>query len=233
MGESARRVGRPSTFGREDIVRVGCRIGMRDLRVGAVAAELGVSPGAVYRHIGDRWELERLVGESLLGELQIPDDPAHDVTEHLVAVAVCLRGYVAAHPGLASYMLVLFPRGEGGARLVRNEVAALGRRGYGTDVAVMLAGVVARIALSLTAADELRQGVNDDSEFLGEHEVSHEILAGQGEIGPAYEQRWLISDDEYFRMLIGGAVRGFVAAAPAGRPRAGVIAALRESLEQQ
>lgn len=228
MSAASRPVGRPVVFTRADIVAAGCEIGLQDLRISAVAGALGVSPAALYRHIEGRWELERLVGEELLSRLRIADNPEHGTTEHLVSFAVALRAFVTAHPGLASYMLVLFPRGESSARLIRAQVDALGRRGYSVEVAVTLAGCIARVTLSLVAAEEQRRAANDGADFLSESENAHDVLTAQGAIGPAYERRWMLTDDEYFAMLISTAVRGFVAAAPPERPVDEVMAALRD-----
>ena len=49
---------------------MGRDLGMRRLSINGVAARLGVSATALYRHVEGRWELERLVGESLLAELE-------------------------------------------------------------------------------------------------------------------------------------------------------------------
>ena len=227
MAGLSRPVGRPNIITRADIVRVGCDLGMARLRVKAVATALGVSNAALYRHVKNRWELERLVGEQLLSGLQVADETHHDATTHLVSFAVALRAFVIANAGLASYMLVLFPRGESSARILREEVAALVRRGYSTDVAVAIIGAVARLTLSLVSADEQRRAANDDPGFLSEHEAAHQILDGQGPLGPAYELRWTLTDDEYFAILIRTVVQGFVSAVPAGTPLGDVVGELR------
>lgn len=129
-GVPARVGGRPPLIAVSDIVSAGRELGMRNLSINAVAARLGVSATALYRHISGRWELERLVGESLLAELEFVDDPARSVEDHLLAFGVSLHRFTLDNPGLATYMQVLFPRGEAGAQLLTDEIAALGRRGY-------------------------------------------------------------------------------------------------------
>lgn len=230
---SSRPVGRPNLVTREDIVRAGCELGMNKLRISAVAGALGVSTAALYRHIEGRWELERLVGERLLGELHVVDDPQLDAAAFLVSFAVQLREFVAAHPGLASYMLVLFPRGESSARLMSDQVAALVRREYSTDAAVTILGAIARLTLSLVAADEQRHSVNDDAGFLSEHQAAHEVLATLGELGPAYERRWILTDAEYFALLISTVVRGIVSTVQPGKPLNEVVAELRRQRRPQ
>ncbi|MFC7109128.1 TetR/AcrR family transcriptional regulator [Nonomuraea rubra] len=105
--------GRPRQIETADIVRAGRELGLRDLSMNAVAARLGVSSTALYRHVDGRWELERLVGESILAGLDFHDDPAHGPVRHLLSFALELRGFILRHPGLAAYVQTLFPRGEG------------------------------------------------------------------------------------------------------------------------
>lgn len=93
--------GRPRVIDEADIARVGVEIGLRHLSLNAVAARLGVSSTALYRHVDGRWGLERLVGESLLSELRLTDDPAHGVVEHLLSAALQLRSFLLQHRGLA------------------------------------------------------------------------------------------------------------------------------------
>lgn len=77
--------GRPALIAVDDVVRVGRELGLRRLSVNAVAARLGVSATALYRHVESRWELERLVGESLLAELELRDDPDDGIEGHLLS----------------------------------------------------------------------------------------------------------------------------------------------------
>lgn len=143
MGEPALRTGgRPRQIVVEDIVRVGRALGMRRLSLHAVAAELGVSTTALYRHVDGRWGLERLVGESLLSDVRLHDDPAHDTVKHLLSFGLQLRDFILDHPGFAGYLQTLFPRGAGGRRLLADEVTALGRRGYAPEAAIVLGSAV-------------------------------------------------------------------------------------------
>lgn len=139
--------GRPPRIDRADIVRAGRALGMAGLSVKAVAAELGVSATALYRHVDGRWGLERLVGESLLTDLELTDDPQHTVAQHLLSVGLELRSFLLDHPGLAVYLQTLFPRGEGGRRLLAGQAEALGRRGYSPDAAIVLSSAVASVAI--------------------------------------------------------------------------------------
>lgn len=138
--------GRPATITTDDIVRAGRRLGMRDLSVSAVAAELGVSGAALYRHVDGRWGLERLVGEDMLADLVLTDDPGRDLQAQSVGFGMQLYDFVIAHPGIGSYLQQLFPRGAAGRALLVAEVEALARRGYDTAAALAVTNVVARSA---------------------------------------------------------------------------------------
>jgi AcrR family transcriptional regulator len=58
---AARAGGRPPLIAVDDVVRAGRELGMRRLSINAVAARLGVSATALYRHVESRWALEGLV----------------------------------------------------------------------------------------------------------------------------------------------------------------------------
>ncbi|MDT5219327.1 MAG: hypothetical protein QOF15_1432, partial [Mycobacterium sp.] len=82
--DASRAGGRPRLISLDDVLRVGRELGMRRLSVNAVAAQLGVSATALYRHVESRWALERLVGESLLAELELFDDADDDTEQQLL-----------------------------------------------------------------------------------------------------------------------------------------------------
>lgn len=219
--------GRPRHIGTADIVRAGRELGLRELSLSAVAAKLGVSPAALYRHVDGRWGLERLVGESILADLELPDDPAHDPAAHLLSAGMQLRAFILRHPGLAVYVQTLFPRGEGGRRLLAAEADALVRRGYGEDAAIVLVSAVASIAIGYAAAEDAQRERADGLDEQRRGSLA-EVLA-DARLGPAHRALPEITADEYVRLWLGAAIRGFVEAAPPGRPAEDVLAALRDA----
>lgn len=226
MGSSARASGRRPLIHVDDIVRVGRELGMARLSVSAVAVELGVSATALYRHVRGRWELERMVGESILAELELRDDPAHDTARHLLSFGGQLRAFVLAYPGLASYLQVLFPRGDAGARLLADEVAALGRRGYATDAAIVLSGAVASLAIGSAAAQERAAEAAASTGYVDERDAVTAQLAQDSRFGGAHTTLPPVTVEDFARLVLTAAIRGLVAAAPPGRPVAEVVAAL-------
>jgi AcrR family transcriptional regulator len=226
-GVPARAGGRPPLIAVSDIVAAGRELGMRNLSINAVAARLGVSATALYRHISGRWELERLVGESLLAELELIDEPARSAEEHLRAFGVNLHGYALDHPGLAGYMQVLFPRGEAGTRLLAGEIAALGRRGYTASAAALLSSSVAVLAIGLAAQHELRAeaGRNDDG-FVLERDGAAERLAGDADLGPVHTAGAQLGSSQYLEMMLNALIRGLLTSATPGRPMTDIVADL-------
>ncbi len=199
---------------------------MRDLSLKAVAAKLGVSAAALYRHVDGRWGLERVVGESLLADLELVDDTGHDLEQHLVGFASQLRHHVLAHPGLGAYMQVLFPRGSGGSALLRQAQAALARRGYESSAAIVLASAVASIAINIAAGEEHATSAAAQSGYAEEFDSSWLLVNDDPTLGPSHAQLPKMTPGQYFALLTTAAIGGLIAVAPAGRPVDDIIADL-------
>ncbi|NLU64203.1 TetR/AcrR family transcriptional regulator [Rhodococcus sp. HNM0563] len=221
MAEPGRRVRKIDI---DDIVRVGRELGMRHLSLSAVAAELDVSTTALYRHVDGRWGLELAVGESLLDDLVLHDDPAHDATQHLLSFGLQLRAFVLANPGLGTYIQTLFPRGEAGRRLMVHEVAALARRGYTPDLAIILSSAVAGNTINYAVADENQQERAEGLEDQRRNVTNQ--LATDAELGTTHRELPTFTHDEYVKLVLTAIIRGLVAVAPPGRPLEQVVADL-------
>lgn len=225
--------GRPAKIVVDDIVRAGRELGMRRLSVKAVAVRLGVTATALYRHVDGRWGLERLVGESILAELRLRDDPAHDVERHLLSFALQMRAFVLEHPGLVGYLQLLFPRGDGGQRLLAEEVEALARRGYPPDAAIVLSGAVASLTIGMTASEENSMAAEEtDGDGLDrEREAVRERLSRDLRLAAPSASLPQVPRPEYVRLLLTAAIRGLIASCPPGRPVAEMVADLASTGE--
>lgn len=228
---ASRQGGRPPLITLDDVIAIGRDLGMRRLSINAVASRLGVTATALYRYVEGRWELERLVGESLLAELDLRDDPDVDTEEHLLSFAVQLQDFTAAHPGLASYLQVLFPRGDAGRRLLAVEVDALSRRGYSPDGAILLSSAVATLVISLAAREESNAGATGGdhaSGFAAERDAVANRLAGDPQLGAAHIGVSQVSNAEFVRLLVAASIRGLVAVIAPGRPIDEVVVELSD-----
>lgn len=220
--------GRPPTLALADIIRAGREIGMLGLSLNAVAAKLGVSAAALYRHVDGRWGLERLVGESLLEDLVLVHDPGDDLEQHLLRFAAQLRRHVRVHPGLGAYLQVLFPRGRAGAAMLERAQGALVERGYEPEAALVLSSAVASLTISLTAGEERAAAAAGESGYAEELESSWELVNDDPALGPPHARIPAVEPERFFSLLITAAIGGLLAVAPPGRPVAEIVADLSE-----
>jgi len=232
--DAATRVGgRPPLITVADIVSAGRELGMNRLSINAVATRLGVSATALYRHIGGRWELERLVGESLLADLELTDT-GDTIEEHLLAFGTTLHGFALQNPGLARYMQLLFPRGEAGARLLSDEVAILGRRGYTAEAAALLSSSVALIAIGMAAQHEMKaEASHSDEGYDRERDAAAQRLAADAELGPVHSAGMQLTAEKYLELLLNAVIRGLLTAAQAGRSIGDIVAELTNTGEDR
>ena len=215
---------RPRMFDLDDIIRVGRELGMRRLSMNAVAAELGVSSTALYRAVDGRWGLERMVGESLLSDLELHDDPDHDVEQHLLTFGLQLWDFIVRHPGLGVYMQTLFPRGDGGRLLMTHQTYALGRFGYAPDVAMALSCVIAGISINYAVAEDSRREDADELEVQRQEATAQ--LDTDEHLGEAHREIPEIEHARFVKLVLAATIRGALAAAPPGRPLDQVVADL-------
>src|SRR5437763_3157507 len=78
--------------------------GLAAVSMRAVATRLGVTPMALYRHVGDKQGLLDSLVERLLDELPSPD-PSLPPDERLGAMAVAMRSIARRHPDVFVMLL--------------------------------------------------------------------------------------------------------------------------------
>jgi len=105
--EGARR-GRPRTITRERIADAGIEIGLPNITIVGVAARLGVSHMALYKHVRGLEALKRLVAEEIFDRWRLPqpqDSGCGDLERYLVRFSSSMWQLIDQHPGLAPYLL--------------------------------------------------------------------------------------------------------------------------------
>ena len=124
-------------LGREEIVagamRVTKAVGLDHLTMRALAAELGVTPMALYHHVPNKDALLQLVADAVIGEIDVPPPDVGPWDVRLAALARDLRARVSAFPGVGAYLLgsdVLTP---GTDALVTSSVAMLESAGFSSE----------------------------------------------------------------------------------------------------
>ncbi|MFJ4770798.1 TetR/AcrR family transcriptional regulator [Streptomyces uncialis] len=221
--------GRPARISLDDIERVGRELGLADLTLHGVASRLGVASAALYRYVDGKAGLDRLVGESMLAELRVPDPP-EDTGAHLLRFAVTLREFVLDRPGMARYLQELFPRGTAGAEVLAGEITALVERGHQPEVAGVVCSSVAGFAIAQAAAQERQTAYltvgHGDRRMERQLAESRALLVSEGVLSKAHTDLPDVSFADYFRLVVTAYIRGLTDAAPPGRPLVEVMAAL-------
>jgi AcrR family transcriptional regulator len=102
-GDRARR-----TLTRERVVAEALAVisaeGAQALSMRAVAARLGVVPGALYRHVRSKEQLYDLVLDAVLAEVDRQADPGAPWAQQVAALARRLRAALEDHPGIAALL---------------------------------------------------------------------------------------------------------------------------------
>lgn len=100
--------GRPRTITRERIVNAGIEMGLPSITFVGVAAALGVSHMALYKHVANLEALKGMVAEEIFTRWQIPRAEAGQrggLREYMTVFATSVRVFVKAHPGLTPYVI--------------------------------------------------------------------------------------------------------------------------------
>ena len=100
--------GRPPTITRERIADAGIAMGLPNITFVGLAAALGVSHMALYKHVPSLEELKRLVAEEIFSRWQIPQACSNErgeLKQYLTLFAASVRDFVKAHPGVTPYVI--------------------------------------------------------------------------------------------------------------------------------
>jgi AcrR family transcriptional regulator len=104
--------------------------GVQALTMRSLAARLGVVPGALYHHVGNKQQLHDLVLDGVLAEVDLDLKPALAWTEQLKVVAHRLRRVLEDHPGVAGILKARDPLGPHSLALAEALLAPLHAAGF-------------------------------------------------------------------------------------------------------
>ena len=102
--------GRPPSITRKRIAEAGVEIGLPNITFVGVAAALGVSHMALYKHVPSIEALKHMVAEEIFTRWEIPrgesdgNGPA-GLKDYLILFTTSIREFVKAHPGLTPYVI--------------------------------------------------------------------------------------------------------------------------------
>ena len=104
--------------------------GVQALTMRALAARLGVVPGAVYHHVGNKQQIHDLVLDGVLAEVDVHLKPSLAWTEQLKILATRLRQVLEAHPGVAGILKTRDPLGPHSLALAEAFLSPLQTAGF-------------------------------------------------------------------------------------------------------
>jgi TetR/AcrR family transcriptional regulator, tetracycline repressor protein len=104
--------------------------GVQAMSMRALAARLGVVPGAVYHHVGNKQQLHDLVLDGVLAEVDVHTNPSLAWTEQLKILATRLRQVLEAHPGVAGILKTRDPLGPHSLALAEAVLSPLQTAGF-------------------------------------------------------------------------------------------------------
>jgi AcrR family transcriptional regulator len=115
----------------EEALTVIAQDGVEALTMRGLGARLEVVPGAVYRHVRNKQQLQDLVLDSVLAEVDVHLDLSLAWTEQLKLLAHRLRAVLEAHPGVAGILKTRDPLGPHSLVLAEAFLGPLQTAGFG------------------------------------------------------------------------------------------------------
>jgi AcrR family transcriptional regulator len=105
--------------------------GAQALTMRGLAARLGVVPGALYHHVGNKQQLQDLVLDGVLAEVDVHLDPSLAWPQQLKVLADRLRQVLERHPGVAGILKTRDPLGPHSLALAEAFLSPLQAAGFG------------------------------------------------------------------------------------------------------
>jgi len=100
--------GRPPSITHARIADAGIAMGLRNITFVGLAAALGVSHMALYKHVASLQALKQLVADEIIRRWQIPQalgNQPEGLREYLTVFSASVQEFVKAHPGVTPYVL--------------------------------------------------------------------------------------------------------------------------------
>jgi hypothetical protein len=203
-----------------------------------------VVPGALYRHVRNKEQLQDLILDGVLAEVDCDVDPSQPWTQQLKLLAHRLRAVLEAHPGVAGLLKLRDPLGPHSLALAEAFLAPLQAAGFPEREAglafFLLIDYTIGFAVSTTRTSVNEQRLRDAAIRSQLHEFFRSLPP---ERFPALvalgEHVWLDNRDERFAAGLDVLVDGLEQArrsphrqTPWGRPSTTSTSRRREAAQQ-
>jgi AcrR family transcriptional regulator len=177
--------------------------GVPALTMRALAARLGVVPGALYRHVPGKERLQDLVLDGVLAEVDCDLDPTLPWTEQITTLARRLRGVLAHHPGVAGLLATRDPLGPHSLALAEAFLRPLNAAGFTHELAghafFLVVGYTLGFEIANTNTSANQQRVQDPAT---RHQLHHFLGSLPPDRFPTLvtlgHQIWLDNRDQRF-----------------------------------
>jgi AcrR family transcriptional regulator len=187
--------------------------GVQALTMRSLAARLGVVPGAVYRHVRNKQQLQDLLLDGVLAEVDVHLGPSLPWTEQLKVLAHRLRQVLEDHPGVAGILKTRDPLGPHSLALAEAFLGPLQTAGFGKREAglafFLLVDYTIGFAVSSPPTSVNEQRVRDPATRTQLHQFFRSLPADRFPALVALgEHVWVDNRDERFTagldVLVGG-----------------------------
>ncbi len=169
---------RPAQIDRDSVLSAALELadadGLAAVSMRAVAERLGVTPMALYRHVGDKDGLLDGLVERLLVELPLPD-PALPWRERLAGMADGMRVTARRHPQVFPLLLLRSAKTTAARRRREAIYQALGDAGVADVDVPRIERVLSTFALAFATSEAAgrfsvgRKELDLDIEWFGQH----------------------------------------------------------------
>ena len=189
--------------------------GVDALSMRALAARLGVVPGALYRHVRSKGQLCDLVADAVLAEVDCRADRTLGWAEQVKVLAGRLRTVLESHPGLAGLLKTRDPLGPHSLDLAEAFLAPLQQAGLPERETALAFSLIYDYTLGFALTDRTtvnEQRVQDTATRRQLHAFFRALPPGRfPALAALGEHVWANDRDERFTASLDTLLRGLQA----------------------
>jgi TetR/AcrR family transcriptional regulator, tetracycline repressor protein len=195
--------------------------GVAALSMRALAARLGVVPGALYRHVRNKEQLYDLVLDDVLAEVDCQADHSLDWAGQVSALAQRLRAVLEDHPGIAGLLKTRDPLSPHSLALAEAFLAPLHAAGMAERQAALAFRLIYDYTLGFALSDRTSASEQRIQDTATRHQLHTFLRSLPTDRFPVLatigEHVWLDDRDERFTASLHTLISGLQAAQPGPR----------------
>ena len=189
--------------------------GVDALSMRALATRLGVVPGALYRHVRSKDQLQDLILDGVLAEVDCHLDPSLTWTEQVTVLAQRLRTVLEDHPGIAGLLKTRDPLSPHSLALAEAFLAPLQAAGLPEHQTALAYHLIYDYTLGFALSDRTsasEQRVQDTATRQQLHAFLRSLPADRFPVLAALgEHVWVTDRDERFAANLHTLINGLQA----------------------